>query len=293
MSPSANTRTEVANAAYSPSNFASIYAVLASFGSALNTPSIAEPEDLDTMVRCSGEDTQKLKELALALLGAATDRKPKTPPTEEQWPKICSSLASGSAVHILKGLQVPEDVADSLGAFVVQPPAVRVDVLYWLCEAALMSNTAIKAIVDSEADKLRRPASAAAPKQALIRLEPMAEIAKQRYWMFGAKTRQLYLESLSQKGRGRLELLAQTPEEFASVAQDLKSQRNHAFKDLSTQITEEVIPYLERQLKKRERLERSMQREALALANVHMYETRTRKRQRVNYNEEASSGYDF
>ncbi|KAJ1818214.1 hypothetical protein LPJ56_003895, partial [Coemansia sp. RSA 2599] len=249
--------------------------------------------DLDATVRCT-EDTASLKELALAMLAAAADRKGKSLPSEDQWPKICSALVSSNAVSMLKGLEVPEDAADSLDDFVSQPPAVRVDMLYWLSEIALMSNTTIKALIDAEYDKARKPPSTnPQPNSSIFRLSPFAEIGKQRYWLFGNKTRQLYVESLSQRGRGKIELVAQTPEEFAAAAEDLQAQRTNAHKELAERITSQIVPYLERQIKKKERVERSLQRQALAMANIHMYETRTRKRQRVNYNVDELAEYDF
>ncbi|KAJ2704750.1 hypothetical protein FB645_003031 [Coemansia sp. IMI 203386] len=293
MSPSANSNTEVANAEYSQANFSSVFAVLATFSQAIHTTDIQEPEDLDAIVRCV-EDTQSLKELALAFLAAAADRKGKSLPSEDQWPKICSALVAGNAVSMLKGLEVPEDAADSLNDFVSQTPAVRVDMLYWLSEIALMSNTTIKALVDAEYEKARKPPSTnPSPNSSILRLSPFAEIGKQRYWLFGNKTRQLFVESLSQRGRGKIELLAQTPEEFAVAAENLQAQRTNAHKELAEKISTEIVPYLERQIKKRERVERSLQRQALAMASVHMYETRTRKRQRVNYNVDESAEYDF
>ncbi|KAJ2674923.1 hypothetical protein IWW42_001425 [Coemansia sp. RSA 1085] len=281
MSPSANSPTEVANTNYSAANFASIFAVLSTFNEVIRS-NIKEPEELHAAVLCT-EGTQKLSDLALALLAAASCRKTRTPLSAGHWPKLCSELA-GNTVFILKGLQVPETVADSLDSFVEQPAAVRIDVLYWLCEAALMDNPAIKELVDREANKMRKPTLASTATQELVRLEPFAEVSKQRYWMFGDKTRQLYLESMSQRARGKLELLAQTPEEFASLAQSLETERSAVLKELGQVLTDEVVPYLEYQIKKRERAERAMQRQAMALANVHIYETRTRKRQRVNYN---------
>ncbi|KAJ1942935.1 hypothetical protein GGF37_002884 [Kickxella alabastrina] len=295
MSPSTNSRTEVANTSYSAANFASIFAVLNTFSAAIRVPDIQEPEDLDTVIRCT-DDTKALRELALTLLATAVDRKAKTLLTEDQWPKLCSSLAAGSAVHLLKGLEVPEDAAESLDDFVAQPPAVRVDVLYWFCEIALMNNTVIKALIDGECERERKPASAStntAVNDALVRLTPLVEIAKQRYWLFGNNTRQLYLESLSQKGKGRLELLAQSLEEFAAVAADLRAQRSHAQKELADRLDTEVVPFLEKQVRKRERVERALQRQAIAAANVHLYETRTRKRQRVNYNVDEDISYNF
>ncbi|KAJ1646529.1 hypothetical protein J3B02_001105 [Coemansia erecta] len=293
MSPSANPNTEVTNAVYSQANFSSIFAVLATFDQAIHATGINEPEDLDAIVRCT-EDTKSLKELALALLAAATDRKGKSLPSEDQWPKICSAFVSGNAVDMLKGLEVPEDAADSLDDFVSQTPAVRVDMLYWLSEIALMSNTTIKALIDIEYDKARKPPSTnPSLNDNILRLSPFAEIGKQRYWLFGNKTRQLYIESLSQRGRGKIELVAQTPEEFAAAAEDLRAQRTNAHKELAERITSQVVPYLERQIKKKERVERSLQRQALAMANIHMYETRTRKRQRVNYNVDELAEYDF
>ncbi|KAJ2778622.1 hypothetical protein GGI15_004122 [Coemansia interrupta] len=293
MSPSTNSTTGPPSPAYSQANFASIFAVLTTFSSVIPS-SIQEPEELDAIIQCAADDTAPLKALALALLAAATDRRNKAPPAEEHWSKACSSLAAGSAVSILRGLQVPEEAADSLDAFAAQPLAVRVDMLYWLCEIALMSNSAIKALVDREYEAARKPSlKDAASDEKYLRLEPLAECGKQRYWLFGSKTRQLYLETLSQKGKGRLELLASTPEEFAAVVEDLRSQRTHALKDIAETIAQDVIPFLERQAKKRERVERAQQRHALAMANVHLYETRTRKRQRVNYNVDETEVFDF
>ncbi|KAJ2642124.1 hypothetical protein IW137_002830, partial [Coemansia sp. RSA 1287] len=196
MSPTANSRTEVANASYSAANFASVFAVLSTFNSVIYT-SITEPEELDDVVQCT-EGPEKLRELALAVLAAATGRKSKAPLSAVHWPKLCSEVA-GSTVFILKSLQVPESVADSLDAFVEQSPAVRVDVLYWLCEAALMDNAAIKEMVDRESNKMRKPTLANTANDSLVRLQPFAEISKQRYWLFGNKTRQLYVEGLSQR----------------------------------------------------------------------------------------------
>ncbi|KAJ1843696.1 hypothetical protein LPJ73_005409, partial [Coemansia sp. RSA 2703] len=283
MSPSTNSATGLPNSAYSQANFASIFAVLTTFSSVIPF-AIQEPEELDAIVQCT-DDTAALKNLALALLAAATDRRNKAPLAPEHWSKTCSALAAGNAVTILRGLQVPEEAADSLDAFALQPPAVRVDMLYWLSEVALMSNSAIKALVDREYEVARKPSlKDAASDEKYLRLEPLAECGKQRYWLFGKNTRQLFVETLSQKGKGRLELLAKTPEEFAAVVEDLRLQRSHALKDIAEMIAEDVIPFLERQAKKRERVERAQQRHALAMANVHLYETRTRKRQRVNYN---------
>ncbi|KAJ1792177.1 hypothetical protein LPJ77_006197 [Coemansia sp. RSA 2523] len=290
MSPTANSRTEVANASYSAANFASVFAVLSTFNSVIYT-SITEPEELDDVVQCT-EGPEKLRELALAVLAAATGRKSKAPLSAAHWPKLCSEVA-GSTVFILKSLQVPESVADSLDAFVEQSPAVRVDVLYWLCEAALMDNTAIKEMVDRESNKMRKPTLANTANDSLVRLQPFAEISKQRYWLFGNKTRQLYVEGLSQQARGKLELLAQTPEEFQGAAEELNAQRNHAPKELAERLTEEIVPYLETQIKKRERVDRALQRQALAMANVHIYETRTRKRQRVNYTDDGPDALDY
>ncbi|KAJ2355978.1 hypothetical protein GGF43_002357, partial [Coemansia sp. RSA 2618] len=247
--------------------------------------------ELHDVVQCV-EGPQKLRDLALVVLAAAVGRKGKAPLAAGQWPKLCSEVAS-STVFILKSLQVPEAVADSLDAYAEQSAAVRVDVLYWLCEAALMDNAAIKELVDREANKARKPTLASTAKDDFVRLQPFVEIAKQRYWLFGNKTRQLYLEGLSQRARGKLELLAQTPEEFAGVAEELHAQRNHAPKELATRLTDEVVPFLETQIKKRERVERALQRQAVALANVHIYETRTRKRQRVNYNDDGLEAIDF
>ncbi|KAJ2714300.1 hypothetical protein H4R19_001801 [Coemansia spiralis] len=280
----ADTRPETASSgSYSAANFASVFAVLTTFRSVIQSD-IQEPEELSRVVQCT-DDTTRLQALALSLLSAATGRKAKGALTADQWPKLCSSLAA-STVFILRILQVPEAVADSLDEFVAQSPAVRVDVLYWLTEVALMYNPAIKALVDREPARSRQslPAEGAQQKPGLVRLQPFAEIAKQRYWLFGDKTRQLYLESLSQRGRGRLELLAQTPDEFARVADDLRTQRYGAPKELADRLVGEVVPFLEYQHKKKARVERALHRQAAALASVHIYETRTRKRHRVNYN---------
>ncbi|PIA16952.1 hypothetical protein COEREDRAFT_8090 [Coemansia reversa NRRL 1564] len=281
MSPSTNSRTEVANSSYSAANFASIYATLDTFCAVIQS-NIQEPEELDDVVRCV-DDTTKLKDLALRLLAVALGRKTKIALSEQQWPKLCSDLAA-STIFILKSLQVPEAVADSLDAYIEQSSAVRVDVLYWLCEVAVMDNPEIKVLVDSESGKGRKTSAVDSKKEELVRLQPYFEISKQRYWLFGNKTRQLYLESLSQRGRGKLELLAQTPAEFSSVVEELNTQRNHAPKELADLLVNEVVPFLEQQARKRERVERALQRQAIAIANVHIYETRTRKRQRVNYN---------
>ncbi|KAJ1734302.1 hypothetical protein LPJ61_001149 [Coemansia biformis] len=283
MSPMADPRPETASCGYSTANFASVYATMTAFRSVIQSD-IQEPEELSAVVLCT-EETARLKALALCLLAAATGRRTKAGIAADQWPKLCSDIAAGT-VFLLRGLQIPEVAADSLDAFVAQSPAVRVDVLYWLCEVALMDNPAIKAMVDREPSKGRQslPDEAARPQPSQVRLQPFAEIVKQRYWLFGNKTRQLYLESLSQRGRGKLELLAQTPEEFARVADDLRTQRYSAPKELADRLVDEVVPFLEQQVKKRERVERALQRQAVALASVHIYETRTRKRQRVNYN---------
>ncbi|KAJ2776878.1 hypothetical protein H4R18_005445 [Coemansia javaensis] len=277
------TATAAATPAYSTANFASVYAVLSVFRSVIQTD-IQEPEDLAATVQCAEGGAARLKELALRLLAAAAGRKGKGAVAEAQWPRLCSDLAAAT-VFILRSLQVPEAVADSLDAFVAQSPAVRVDVLYWLSEVALMDNPAIKAAVDQGVGKGRRSGPPpAADKRDQTRLQPFAEIAKQRYWLFGHKTRQLYVESLSQRGRGRLELLAQTPDEFAAVAEELRAQRNHAPKELAERLVGEVVPLVEQQAKRRARVERALERQARAMASVHIYETRTRKRQRVNYN---------
>ncbi|KAJ2082931.1 hypothetical protein H4R24_001201 [Coemansia sp. RSA 988] len=290
MSPSTNSRTEVANTSYSAANFASIYATLETFRVVIQS-SIQEPEELDDVVRCV-DGTAKLKDLALRLLAVALGRKAKTALSEQQWPRLCSDLAA-STIFILKSLQVPEAVADSLDAYVEQSPAVRVDVLYWLCEVAIMDNPDIKNIIDGESGKGRKTSVVDTKKEDLIRLQPYFEISKQRYWLFGNKTRQLYLESLSQRGRGKLELLAQIPAEFNNVVEELNAQRNHAPKELADHLVNEVIPFIEQQARKRERVERALQRQALAMANVHIYETRTRKRQRVNYNDDGIEAADF
>ncbi|KAJ2766218.1 hypothetical protein IWQ57_004462, partial [Coemansia nantahalensis] len=271
--------TSSGSGGYSVANFASVFAVLTAFRAVVESD-IHEPEELSSVVQCTG-DTARLKALALSLLSAAAGRKTKAGLAAEQWPKLCSGLAAGT-VFILRPLHVPETVADSLDEFVAQSPKVRVDVLYWLAEVALMDNPAIKALVDGEPAASRRslPAENALQKPCAARLQPFAEITKQRYWLFGNKTRQLYLESLSQRGRGRLELLAQTPEEFARVADDLRTQRYNAPKELAARLVDEVVPFLEAQLKKKARVERALHRQAAALANVHIYETRTRKRQR-------------
>ncbi|KAJ2442919.1 hypothetical protein GGF42_006802 [Coemansia sp. RSA 2424] len=287
MSPATNSATELANVSYSPANFASIFAVLTTFASVIPS-SIHEPEELNGIVT-STDSADRLKDLSLGLLASALNRKPNsTRPSEDQWPKHCTDLAA-NYVYLLKGLEVPEEAADSLDGFVQQTPAVRVDFLYWLCEIALMDNSSIKLLVDAEAEKGRRSATstaAATTNDNLVRLQPFAEISKQRYWLFGAKTRQFYLESVSQKGKGRFELLAQTADEFTSAADDLRAQRYHAPKELAARLVSDVVPYLEAQAKKKDRIERALQRQAIANANVHVYETRTRKRQRVNYNDD-------
>ncbi|KAJ2791125.1 hypothetical protein GGI18_001360 [Coemansia linderi] len=283
MSPSANSATELANVSYSPANFASIFAVLTTFASVIPS-SISEPEELNGIVT-STESTDQLKDLSLNLLASALNRKPKSRLPEDQWSRHCAVLAA-AYVYLLKGLEVPEEAADSLEGFVQQTPAVRVDFLYWLCEIALMDNSSIKHLVDTEAEKGRRATASnetASTDACLCRLQPFAEISKQRYWLFGSKTRQFYLESVSQKGKGRFELLAQTVDEFNSVAAELRSQRYHAPKELADRLASEVVPYLEAQVKKRVRVEKALQRHAIANAHVHIYETRTRKRQRVDY----------
>ncbi|KAJ2587572.1 hypothetical protein EV177_009575 [Coemansia sp. RSA 1804] len=251
MSPSANSKTEAANADYAPGNFASVFAFATAFSSVLRSD-IREPE----------------------------------------WPKLCNELAADS-VAILRKLQVPEAVADSIDSFVDHDVAVRVDVLFWLAEAAVASNSSVKKLIDQEVAKYRKPSAATHVKPELVRLQPFAEIARQRYWLFGSKTRQLYLESGSQRGKGKLELLAQTPDEFTAVANELRTQRTHAHKSLADGLVEDVVPFLETQMRKRVRVEKAMQRQALALANVHIYDTRTRKRQRVNYEEDNLSALDF
>ncbi|KAI9502920.1 hypothetical protein GGI25_003193 [Coemansia spiralis] len=281
MSPSANSRTEVANASYSAASFASVFAVLTSFDSVIKS-NIHEPEELEDIVHCTG-GPGKLKDLALLLLAAAADKKANAKLADEHWPRLCSELASGS-VDILKKLEVPEDIADSIDNYLGHNVVVRVDVLYWLCELAVMVNSSIKALVDREAAKVRKPSTAESAKETLVRLQPFAEIAKQRYWLFGNKTRQLYLESTSQRSKGKFELVAQTPDEFTHAAEELRSQRTHAHKELADRMVEEIVPFLEIQARKRERVEKALHRQALALANVHIYETRTRKRQRINYN---------
>ncbi|KAJ2021094.1 hypothetical protein IW146_010301 [Coemansia sp. RSA 922] len=284
MSPAANSATELANVSYSPANFASIFAVLTTFVSVIPS-NVHEPEELHSLVT-STESTDQLKDLSLNLLASALNRKPKARPSEDQWPRHCTDLAA-TYVFLLKGLEVPEEAADSLDGFVQQTPTVRVDFLYWLCEIALMDNSSIKQLVDTEAEKGRKTTNTTlATNDSLVRLQPFAEISKQRYWLFGSKTRQFYLESVSQKGKGKFELLAQTVDEFASAAADLRAQRYNAPKELGGRLVSEVIPYLEAQVKKRCRVERALQRHAIANAHVHVYETRTRKRQRVNYNDD-------
>ncbi|KAI8324809.1 hypothetical protein GQ54DRAFT_295960 [Martensiomyces pterosporus] len=286
MSPATNTEARAKDARYSSANFASIFAFLSTFNT-LAHASIHEPEELEDVIKCA-EGSAKLKDLALALLTLAMNRRPQSRTTEDQWPRCCSELAANT-VYILKGLQVPEVAAESLDQLVGQDVAVRVDVLYWLCEAALMDNAAIKQLVDQEANKGRRASSMKGMKEGMVRLTPYAEIAKQRYWIFGTKTQQLYCEATAQRSRGKFELLAQTPEEFMRVAEEMKGHRLISQKDLASKLVEEVVPYLEAQIQKKERMERKMQRNALASANVHIYETRTRKRQRVNY---ADDGFD-
>ncbi|KAJ2741822.1 hypothetical protein GGI20_004917 [Coemansia sp. BCRC 34301] len=291
MSPSTNTATELANVSYSPANFASIFAVLTTFATVIPS-SIHEPEELNSLVT-STDSTDKLKNLSLTLLASALNRSPKACLSEDQWPKYCTDLAA-SYVYLLKGLEIPEEAADSLDGFVQLSPAVRVDVLYWLCEIALMVNSSIKHLVDAEAEAGRKAASTKQTKDALVRLQPFAEIGKQRYWLFGSKTRQFYLESVSQKGKGKFELLAQTASEFTNAANDLRAQRYHAPKELADRLASDVVPYLEAQDKKRGRIERALQRQAIASANVHVYETRTRKRQRVNYSDDhIPDAFDF
>ncbi|KAJ2549472.1 hypothetical protein EV175_004434 [Coemansia sp. RSA 1933] len=128
----------------------------------------------------------------------------------------------------------------------------------------------------------------------LLRLQPFAEIAKQRYWVFGSKSRHLYLESTSQRTKGKFELLAQTPSDFARVADHLRTQRTQAHKALANRLLEEIVPFLEKQARKRARAEKALQRQAAAIANVHVYDTRTRKRQRINYNvDDSLASVDF
>ncbi|KAJ1666352.1 hypothetical protein EV178_002308 [Coemansia sp. RSA 1646] len=237
--------------------------------------------------------SEKLKEFALLLLAAAYNRKPDAKLSEDQWPRLCSELAANS-VDILRRLHVPEAVADSIDSFVEQDIAVRVNVLFWLCEVAIGSNSSVKCLIDQETVKHRSPSTATNAKDSLIRLQPFAEIAKQRYWLFGSKSRQLYLESTAQRAKGKLELLAQTPDEFINTAEDLKTQRTHAHRELADRLTGEIVPFLETQARKRMRVERALQRQAIALANVHIYETRTRKRQKVNYNvDDSLASFDF
>ncbi|KAJ2798968.1 hypothetical protein H4S07_005565, partial [Coemansia furcata] len=235
----------------------------------------------------STESTDQLKDLSLNLLACALNRKAKARPSADQWPRHCTDLAA-TYVSLLKGLEVPEEAADSLDGFVQQTPAVRVDFLYWLCEVALMDNSSIKYLVDAETERGRKATNTATPNDSLVRLQPFAEISKQRYWLLGSKTRQFYLESVSQKGKGKFGLLAQTVDEFNATATELRTQRYHAPKELADRLVSEVVPYLEAQVKKRDRVERALQRHAIANAHVHVYETRTRKRQRVNYSDDQS-----
>lgn len=284
MSPAASSSTEMANASYSASNFASIFAFISTFDSIIRS-NIREPEEL-SMIALSEEDDgvsmSKLKTLALCLLSAAVDRKAKEPLKEGQWPRLCTDLASDTP-YILKGLDAPEAVADSVDAFMEQVPSVRIDVLYWLCEAALMFNSAVKSLVDREEEKTRKVTTADTADYDMVRLRPFAVIAKQKYWLFGNTTRQLYVEFDSKRGKGKLELLAQTVDEYVQVAETLRTERLHAFKELADRLIDEIVPYLEKQTKKRQRIERALQRQAVALASVPIYEARTRKRQRVNY----------
>ncbi|KAJ2504992.1 hypothetical protein H4217_009312 [Coemansia sp. RSA 1939] len=290
MSPSANSKTEAANADYAPGNFASVFAFATAFSSVLRSD-IREPEELEDAIRCV-DGSEKLRQFALLLLATASNKPPNARLAEDQWPKLCNELAADS-VAILRKLQVPEAVADSIDSFVDHDVAVRVDVLFWLAEAAVASNSSVKKLIDQEVAKYRKPSAATHVKPELVRLQPFAEIARQRYWLFGSKTRQLYLESGSQRGKGKLELLAQTPDEFTAVANELRTQRTHAHKSLADGLVEDVVPFLETQMRKRVRVEKAMQRQALALANVHIYDTRTRKRQRVNYEEDNLSALDF
>ncbi|KAJ2000896.1 hypothetical protein H4R26_004400 [Coemansia thaxteri] len=159
-----------------------------------------------------------------------------------------------------------------------------------------MDNSSIKRLVDTESDKGRKtllPADTA-KTSCHLRLQPFAEISKQRYWLFGSKTRQFYLESVSQRGKGKFEMLAQTAAEFAHAAEELRSQRYTAPKELADRLLNEVVPYLDSQAKKRDRMEKALHRQAIAAANVHIYETRTRKRQRVDYSvDQALDTLDF
>ncbi|KAJ2162388.1 hypothetical protein GGF46_000752 [Coemansia sp. RSA 552] len=182
--------TETASADYSTANFVSVFAVISTFRTVICS-AIQEPEELEAAVQCTSDNTQKLRELALLLLGAASGKRSKGgAAAAEQWSRLCSQLAA-STVYMLKTLQVPEAAADSLDAFVEQSPAVRVDVLHWLCEIALMDNPAIKALADRETTKARKPSLARTADLSLVRLQPFAEISKQRYWLFGNKTRRL------------------------------------------------------------------------------------------------------
>ncbi|KAJ1799312.1 hypothetical protein LPJ59_001919 [Coemansia sp. RSA 2399] len=291
MSPSTNSTTEVANASYTPANFASVFAFVTTFSPVVRS-NIREPEELEDTIRCVG-GSDGLKHFALLLLAAAFNRAPGAKLSEGQWPRLCSDLASDS-IDILRRLQIPEAVADSIDSFLGHDVAVRVDVLFWLCEVALASNSSVKTMVDQEVAKARNPSTATHAKDRLIRLEPFAEIAKQRYWIFGTKSRFLYLESTSQRAKGKLELMAQTPDEFTSVAAELQTQRTHAHRELASRLTEEIVPFLATQARKRMRVEKALQRQAMALANVHIYETRTRKRQKVNYNvDDSLASLDF
>ncbi|ORX73742.1 hypothetical protein DL89DRAFT_253678 [Linderina pennispora] len=195
---------------------------------------------------------------------------------------MCSELAS-KTVFLLKGLQVPEQVADSLDAFILLDAAVHIDVLYWLSECTIMYNTAVKELIDSESEKAKRVTTADEMDTQLVRLQPFGEISKQRYWMFGNKTRQLYLEGGSRRTRNKFELLAQTVDEFERVADELEAGRLRVHKELAERIREEVVPFVEKQALRKEKLERKLERNARQFANVHVYETRTRRRQRVNY----------
>ncbi|KAJ1932590.1 hypothetical protein FBU59_006317, partial [Linderina macrospora] len=215
--------------------------------------------------------------LALVLLAAASDKNLRIGVIE----------LAAKTVFLLKGLQVPEQIAESLDVFVLQDAAVHVDVLYWFTECILMQNTAVKEIIDSESEKAKRVTTADDMDTRFVRLEPFGEISKQRYWMFGNKTKQLYQEGGSKRTRNKFELLAQTVDEFEKLAQELDAGRLRVHKELAERIREEVVPFVEKQALRKEKLERKLARNAHLLANVHVYETRTRKRGRVNYNLDA------
>ncbi|KAJ1920149.1 hypothetical protein H4219_001522 [Mycoemilia scoparia] len=164
-------------------------------------------------------------------------------------------------------------------------PIKQVDIIKYLCECILSSNDFLLKTVDEYISTKKSKKDENTYNPDIIRLEPFAVDSKRRqYWVLGSETCFMYRETDPLSSKSKWELAATDISEYQAISEELRRTRKKENKLIAGSIDKDIIPKIERFIKRREKREKAFRRNLDLLANVEIRETRTRKRKQVNYN---------